>query len=86
MPACIGRPPLESPQGLPTNSSKSGDIRRQSTDNGSVEHHIQDSDNSGATTVRVSGARRGVLHQSATLAAAVWVGESGTTADFRGVR
>ena len=49
--------------------------------NGVGGHHGRDGGHSGATTVGVSGTRRGVIHYSSILATSVWGGESRTTED-----
>ena len=78
-PACIGRPPLKALQGLPTVSAQYRILRRQAAGNCAGGHHRYNSGYSGAASVGVGGAKRGRLHQTTALAAAVWGNASQTT-------
>ena len=78
-PGCLVCPPLEAPQGLPSDNKKSGGLQRKVTGNGSGGNHRRDGGHSVATTVGVNVDRRGGVHQPATLAAEVWGGMYRTT-------
>ena len=85
-PVYLGRPPPKAPQGLPINSAKYGGLWRQATGIGAGGNHRRSGGNSVATTVGVREFRRGGLHQPATLAAAVWDGDSRTVSYCMGVQ
>ena len=85
-PACLGIPPLESPQGPPNHSKHIGGLQRKNSNNGASGQHQCDSGYNREMTVRGSGYRRVIFGQTSTLDDEVWGGKHGSQADCQGIR